>query len=476
MVKIGIRPIIECAAGGRADMEDFTMGLSKAVAGLIESNVKDREGKNVSCVIADGTISGARAAEECAAKFRREDVCATISVAASWSHPLDTMDIRGDIPQLVWGFDGTDACGAIYMAGAAAAYAQLGIPAFFIQGRDVQDNGDTAIAPDVAQKILRFAKAASAIGQMKGKSFLSIGATSLGIPGSNADPSFFLEYLGMRVEKEDMTGVMRRVEQEIYDKDEYEKAIAWVKEHCKTGGDMNSEPSSGERKQFEWEYVVKMAIVIRDMMAGNSKLAGMGHTEESHGHNALCAGFQGARQWTDFRPNGDFAEAMLNTCFDWNGARPPYILATENDSLNAACMMFGNLLTNGAQMFCDVHTLWTNSAVKRVSGKELPDGCKGGVFHLTNSGPGCLDATGMQEDGGRPAMKPFYDITDADIAACMDNVDFCPAMKGGFPAGGFSTRFKMRGGMPLTLTRLNIAPHLGPVHKIGAGWDFYMPE
>ena len=472
MIKIGIRPVIDGREGKdgiRAGLEGQTMAMAKAAAALITAHVKDRFGNPVQCVIAKTTIGGVYEASMCAEQFEKEGVCASLSVTPCWCYGSETMDMNPYIPKAVWGFNGTERPGAVYLAAVLAAHAQKGLPAFAIYGRDVQDAADTNIPDDVAQKILRFARAAAAAGQMRGKSYLSCGSVSMGIAGSIVDDGFFQDYLGMRCEQVDMTEFVRRIDEGIYDADEFEKALAWVKQNCAEGEDRNAHPSPRERKDWEWAYAIKCAMIARDLMAGNEKLAEMGFREEGFGHNAIAGGFQGQRQWTDHYPNADFAEAILCSSFDWNGRRAPYIFATENDALNGVSMLFGQLLTNTAQIFSDVRTYWSPEAVERVAGQKPSGPAQYGFIHLINSGASCLDGSGQQEAGGAPAIKPFWEVTDAEVEKCLAATRWCPANKGYFRGGGFSSRFTTRGGMPVTMSRLNLVKGLGPVLQIAEG-------
>jgi L-fucose isomerase len=383
------------------------------------------------------------------------------------------------MPKAVWGFNGTERPGAVYLAAALAGYSQKGLPAFGIYGRDVQDSGDTSIPADVQEKIIRFAKAALASAQMKGKSYLSIGYSSMGIAGSMVNPDFFQEYLGIRTEFVESVEFLRRIEFGIFDQEEFTKAMAWTKAKCKEGADLNSEAnqSTRERKDWEWEIVVKMTLIARDLMIGNPKLKEMGFGEEAKGRNAILGGFQGQRQWTDYYPNADFTEAILNSSFDWNGIREAFVFATENDSLNGISMLFGHLLTNSAQIFSDVRTFWSADAVKRVTGKSLTGKASGGIIHLINSGSTTLDATAQQKDAkGNPTMKPFWDITEKDMNACLDHTQWPPANKGYFRGGGYSSLFRTAGEMPVTMTRLNLVKGIGPVLQIAEGWTVELPE
>ena len=473
--KIGIRPTIDARQGGvRESLEEKTMNLAKAVANLISSNLRNGDGSPVECVIADSTIGRVGESAACAAKFEREGVGSTISVTSCWCYGSETMDMNPYYPKAVWGFNGTERPGAVYLAAVLAAHAQKGLPAFGIYGHDVQDLDDNSIPEDVAEKILRFAKAAQAVATMRGKSYLSIGSVSMGIAGSIVDPDFFQDYLGMRNESVDSTEILRRMEEGIYDKEEFRKAMEWTEKHCKSneGTDFNSETKAKtrEEKDTDWEFVVKMTIIIRDLMTGNPTLEKMGFKEEAIGHNAIAAGFQGQRQWTDYKPNADFPEALLNTSFDWNGIREAYVLATENDALNGVSMLFGHLLTNTAQIFSDVRTYWSPEAVKRVTGKELTGTARNGIIHLINSGATTLDGTGEQTKDGKPAMKPFWEITPDEADACLQKTTWYPANRDYFRGGGYSSNFLSKGEMPVTMTRLNLVKGLGPVLQIAEGW------
>ena len=476
--KIGIRPTIDGRLGGvRESLEKQTMDQAKSAAKLISSTLCYPNGQPVECVIADTCIGGVAEASACAEKFAREGVGVSLTVTPCWCYGSETMDMNQAVPKAVWGFNGTERPGAVYLAAVLAGHSQKGIPAFGIYGRNVQDGGDKSIPADVQKKILQFARAGLAVALMRGKSYLGMGGVSMGIAGSIVDQPFFEDYLGMRVETIDMTEFLRRMDKGIYDPEEYQKALAWVKQNCPEGKDYNSPQTKRARKQLnsEWEKSVQMALIARDLMVGNPKLAALGFGEEAHGHNAIAAGFQGQRQWTDYQPNGDFLEAVLNTSFDWNGIRAPYIVATENDCLNGASMLFGYLLTNTAQIFADVRTYWSPDSVKRVAGHELTGSAAGGILHLINSGPATLDGTGQQEINGQPAMKPFWEITKIDMKKCLEATTWHPSITEYFPGGGWSTRFLTRGGMPVTMCRLNLIKGLGPALQIAEGWTVDLP-
>ena len=465
--------------GVRESLEVQTMDMAKAAAKLIEENIRYASGEKVECVIAETTIGGVADAACCADLFRREGVQVSLTVTPCWCYGTEVMDTDPLTIKAVWGFNGTERPGAVYLAAALAGYAQKGLPAFGIYGRDVQDSGDTTIPEDVKEKVLRFVNAGLAAAEMKGKSYLSLGSTSMGIAGSMVDPDFFQEYLGMRTEFVDMVEIKRRIDQDIFDPIEYEKALAWVKVNCPEGDDWNAKEKQSDRKRkdWEWEIVVKMTLICRDLMIGNPRLKELGHGEEAKGRNAIAGGFQGQRQWTDYYPNADFPEAILNSSFDWNGIREAFVFATENDSLNAVPMLFGHLLTNTAQIFSDVRTYWSPDAVKRVTGKELTGLAKEGIIHLINSGSTTLDATAQQKDAdGKPVMKPFWDITEEDKNNCLENTKWCPADLGYFRGGGYSSQFKTAGEMPVTMSRVNLVKGLGPVLQIAEGWTVELPD
>ncbi|MBM4059491.1 MAG: L-fucose isomerase [Planctomycetes bacterium] len=477
--KIGIRPTIDGRRRGvRESLEKQVMDLARATAALIEQEVRHSSGERVQCVIADACIGGVREAAECAAKFDAEGASVSLTVTPCWCYGSETMDMDPLRPKAIFGFNGTERPGAVYLAAVMAAHAQKGLPAFGIYGRDVQDAGDESIPADVKAKILRFCRAGLAVATMRGKSYLSLGGTSMGIAGSVVDPSFFESWLGMRVEAVDMSEFVRRLEEGIFDQAEYSRAIAWVKANCREGKDWNAPEQVRSRAQLdrEWEVSVKMALIARDLMVGNPALAAKGFEEEAMGRNALCAGFQGQRHWTDHFPNGDFMEAILCSSFDWNGIRAPFVLATENDSLNGACMMFGKLLTGTAQVFSDVRTYWSAAAVERVAGHALGGVAAGGLLHLKNSGPTALDATGRQSRGGKPVMKPFWEITPAEVEDCLKHTRWHPSITEYFRGGGWSTSFLTPGGMPLTMSRINLVKGLGPALQIAEGWSHKLPE
>ena len=474
--KIGIRPTIDGRRKGiRESLEVQTMNMAKAAAELISGTLRYPNGKPVECIIADTTIGGVNEAAACAAKFAKENVTATLTVTPCWCYGSETMDMDPLTQKAVWGFNGTERPGAVYLAAVLAAHAQKGLPAFGIYGRDVKDATDTEIPEDVAAKILAFARSAVAVGLMRGKSYLSMGSVAMGIAGSIVSPEFFEEYLNMRCESVDMSEIIRRVNEKIYDEAEYEKALAWIKANCRQYEDIYNGKAgkTPEEQQKVWEYVAKMAIIARDLMVGNPKLAEKGFREEAEGHNAIAAGFQGQRQWTDHMPNGDFLETVLNSSFDWNGIREAFVVATENDALNGVAMLFGHLLTGTASGFSDVRTYWSPEAVKRATGFDLE---VPGMIHLINSGATTMDATGRQTRDGKPAMKPFWEITNDEAKACLDATTWVPANLGYFRGGGFSSRFLTRGGMPVTMSRINRIKGLGPVLQIAEGYTYEPPK
>ena len=474
--KIGIRPTIDGRQGGvRESLEEKTMTLAANVAALISSNLRYTDGTPVECVIADGTIGRVAESAACAEKFEREGVGGTITVTSCWCYGSETMDMNPYWPKAVWGFNGTERPGAVYLAAVLAAHAQKGLPAFGIYGHDVQDLDDNSIPEDVAEKILRFARGAVAVAEMRGESYLSIGSVTMGIAGSIVDTNFFQKYLGMRNESVDEVEILRRMDLGIYDPEEFEKAMAWVKKYCmpNEGWDKNPEgkQKTREQKDKDWEFVVKMTIIVMDLMHGNPKLREMGFKEEALGHNAIAGGFQGQRQWTDWMPDGDFTETLLNTNFDWNGRREPSILATENDSLNGTAMLMAHLLTNRPQIFSDVRTYWSPEAVKRVTGKELTGKAAPGIIHLINSGATTMDGCGQSSDAeGNPVMKPFWEMTEEDEKRCLEHSQWMPADRDYFRGGGFSIHFVSRGDFPATMARINIVDGLGPVLQIAEGW------
>lgn len=480
---IGIRPTIDGRRGYlnvRGSLEEQTMNMAKSAAKLFEENLKYSNGEPVKVIIADTTIGRVAEAAACADKFKKAGADITLTVTPCWCYGAETMDMDPMTIKGVWGFNGTERPGAVYLASVLATHAQKGLPAFGIYGHDVCDADDTTIPADVQEKLLRFARAAVAAATMRGKSYLQIGSICMGIGGSIIDPAFIEEYLGMRVESVDEVEIIRRMTEGIYDEAEYKKALAWTKEKCKNGFDKNPPEvqKSDEEKEKDWEFVVKMMVIIKDLMNGNPNLP-KGCEEEMVGHNALAAGFQGQRQWTDFYPNCDFAEAMLNTSFDWNGAREPYVLATENDVLNGLGMMFMKLLTNRAQMFADVRTYWSGDAVKKATGYEITGKARDadGFIHLINSGACCLDACGEVKDAqGNPVMKEWYDITDQDIDTIMGATTWNEADFGYFRGGGYSSRFVTRAEMPATMIRLNLVKGIGPVLQIAEGWTVQLPD
>lgn len=480
---IGIRPTIDGRRGPlkvRESLEEQTMNMAKSAAELFRQNICYSNGEPVKVIIADTTIGRVAEAAACADKFKKEGVDITLTVTPCWCYGSETMDMDKHTIKGVWGFNGTERPGAVYLAAVLAGHAQKGLPAFGIYGKDVQEADCTEIPEDVKGKLLRFARAAVAAATMRGKSWLQIGSVTMGIAGSIIDPNFIEEYLGMRVESVDEVEIIRRMTEGIYDEKEYEKALSWTKSHCKEGWDKNPEfvKRSDEQKERDWEFVVKMMCIIKDLMNGNKNLP-KGREEEMVGHNAIAAGFQGQRQWTDFYPNGDFAEALLNSSFDWNGAREPYILATENDVLNGIGMLFMKLLTGRAQIFADVRTYWSPDAVKKATGYELEGIAKeaGGFLHLINSGAACLDACGeVKDENGNGVMKPFWEMTEEDQKACLEATEWCAADQGYFRGGGFSSRYLTRAEMPATMIRLNLVKGLGPVLQICEGYTVQLPD
>ncbi len=479
MPKIGIRPTIDGRLGGvREGLEEQTMGMARRVAAFLTANLRHYNGLPVECVIADSTIGGVAEAARCAEQFRKAGVGVSLTVTPCWCYGSETMDMDPALPKAVWGFNGTARPGAVYLAAVSAAHNQKGLPVFNIYGHDVQDPDDESIPGDVQEKLLRFARAGLAVANMHGKSYLGMGGVSMGIAGSIVNHDLYERFLGMRVEQIDMVEFIRRMDQGIYDPEEYERAYAWVRANCPEGKDYNEadKQHSREQKDEDWAKSVKMALIARDLMIGNPRLAELGYGEEANGHNALASGFQGQRQWTDFMPNGDFLEAILCSSFDWNGIRPSFVVATENDALNGASMLLGHLLTNAAMIFADVRTYWSPDAVKRVTGHQLTGQAAGGILHLINSGPATLDGTGRQTINGEPAMKPYWEITPDEAEACLKATTWHPGNLGYFRGGGWSTRFTTRGGMPVTMCRINLVQGLGPAMQIAEGWTVELPD
>jgi len=475
---IGIRPTIDGRERGvRESLEEQTMGMATSVAELLSSTLRYPDGTPVECIIADTTIGGIAEAAAAATKFRNEHVGLTITVTPCWCYGTETMDMDSSLPHAVWGFNGTERPGAVYLAAVLAAHAQKGIPAFGIYGEHVQDAGESLIPQDVKAKLVAFASAGMAAALMRGKAYLSIGGVSMGIAGSMVKDDFFQEYLGMRNEYVESIEIERRITLGIYDQDEYKIAREWVREHCAQGADHNATTNllTADEYDNQWDYVTKMALIGRDLMLGNPKLADLGFGEEAAGHNAILAGFQGQRQWTDFLPNGDFFETIANTNFDWTGARQPHLVATENDALNGVSMLFGNLLTNTPQIFSDVRTFWSPESVKRVTGYTLEGEGAGGIIDLRNSGATTLDGSGKATRDGKPVIKPFWEMTEQDIDACLQATTFHASNKDYFRGGGFSTHFTTEGGMPVTMTRINLVRGLGPVMQVAEGYTVSLP-
>ncbi len=474
--KIGIRPVIDGRRGGiRESLEGMTMAMAEKLAELYSAELRYSDGSPAQCVIADTTIGGVAEAALAAEKFRSQNVGAVVSVTPCWCYGAETIDMDPLIPKAIWGFNGTERPGAVYLACALAVHNQKGLPAFGIYGRDVRDADDMEIPDDVREKLLGFGRAALCVMQMKGKSYLSIGSVSMGIGGSIPDPDFFQDYLGMRNEYVDCSEIERRVRLGIYDPEEYRRAMRWVRKNCMTheGEDLNPQHLRMSREELDgvWEYVTKMTMIFRDLMQGNSRLADMGFGEEALGHNAIAGGFQGQRQWTDFMPDGDFSEAILNSSFDWNGIREPLVFATENDTLNGVTMLLQHLLTGLPQMFSDIRTCWTARSYARITGKALEGPAENGFIYLINSGSTALDATGrMTGRDGNPVMKHFRDITEEDVKSCLDNTTWYPASREYMRGGGFSSQFLTKGGMPVTMSRINLVKGLGPVLQIVEGW------
>lgn len=473
--KIGIRPIIDGRRGGiRESLEDITMTMARKVAELYSSSLYHSDGTPVECIIADATIGGVAEAAMAAEKFRNNGVGVILSVTPCWCYGFETIDMDSEIPKAILGFNGTERPGAVYLASALAGHTQKGLPAFGIYGQDVQDIGNTEMPEDVREKLLRFARAGLAVAAMKGKSYLSIGSVSMGIAGSIPNPDFFQEYLGMRNEYVDASEIERRIQLGIYDYEEFERAMIWTEKYCKSNEGCDFNPKhlvySREEKNVRWEYVVKMTLIFRDLMIGNPKLAEIGFKEEAMGHNAIAAGFQGQRQWTDYKPDGDFSEAILNSSFDWNGIREAFTFATENDTLNCVSMLFGHLLSNTAQIFADVRTYWSPHSIERVTGKKPEGKASNGFIHLINSGSCTLDGTGCMQRDGKPVMKPFWEISEEDVERCLAATKWYPASREYMRGGGFSSQFLTRGEMPLTMCRLNLVKGQGPVLQIAEGW------
>lgn len=477
---IGIRPLIDGRRRGvRESLEEKTSQLAQDVAELISTNLTYPDGTPVRCVIAKTAIGGVSEANACKEQFRTENVCADLTVTASWNYITEVLDLDPSIPHAIWGFNGTERPGAVTLAAAAAAYTMLGVPCFGIYGHDVQDADDSGLTDDVVEMILRYARSALGVGLIKGRSYLSIGTVSMGIAGCRVPEQFLLDYLGMRAEYIDMIEIDRRIEQGVYDPQEHQKALAWARKNLTIGENRNPEHNRVSQEEYDaqFDYCVKMLLVTRDLMEGNPRLAELGFVEEAGGHDAIAAGFQGQRQWTDYKPNGDIMETLLNTTFDWNGKRPEKVFATEADAGNAIAMLFNSVLTQRPQLFSDVRTYWSPQAVKRVTGHTLEGVAKDGFIDLRNSGATTLNATGQEKDAdGKPVIKRWWELTEEDIANDLKATTFHAATKEYFPGGGFSTHFVTAGGMPVTATRLNFVAGLGPVLQISEGWTVELPD
>jgi len=477
--KIGIRPVIDGRRKGvRKSLEAQVMAMAESAAAPFARELRHTNGLPVEYIIADTCIGGVAEAAACTEKFQREGVAVSLTVTPCWCYGTEVMDTDPIMPKAVWGFNGTERPGAVYLAAALAGYAQKGFPVFGSYGRDVQDKDDRTIPEDVRRKLLLFARAGVAVAEMRGKSYLSVGGTSMGIAGSIVDQDFLLSYLGMRSEAVDMTEVIRRIEEGIYDQAELEHAAAWVKTNCREGRDHNPEgrQASRERKDREWAVSIKSVLIVRDLMVGNPQLVKAGWGKEAQGHNAILAGFQGQRQWTDHWPNGDFLEAMLSSSFDWNGIREPFLVATENDCLNGVAMLFGHLLSSSAGIFADVRTYWSPEAVKRVTGFDLQGIAASGILHLINSGAATLDATGCLRKDGQPGLKPWWEIRPEEAKACLDATQWCPAIRDYFRGGGFSSQYLTTGVFPITMLRVNLVKGLGPVLQLAEGWTVELPD
>ena len=484
--KIGIRPVIDGRWGGvRESLENQTMGMAESAAKLISENLRYPDGTPVQCVISDTTIGGGAEAAKCEDQFSKENVVATLSVTPCWCYGSETFDMNPNTIKAVWGFNGTERPGAVYLAAVMAAYAQKGLPAFSIYGRNVQDIDDRTIPEDVAEKILRFARSSIAVGWMKNKAYVNLGGISMGIAGSYCDASMFQKYFGIRAEWVDMSDIIRRITLEIYDHDEYEKALAWIKANCKEGFDVNAGKDLPEiiRKSKvvpadkDWEFIAKFSIIVKDILYGNKKLGEMGWHEEALGKNAVAGGFQGQRNWTDWLPNADFTEAIMASTFDWNGPKAPTPFATENDTLNGVAMMLGTLVSGSAPCFHDVRTYWSPEACERVTGIKPEGKAKDGFIHLINSGATALDGSGAAKNAqGEGCMKPFWEMTDEDMKACLEATDWCRANYEYFRGGGFSSHFRCRAEMPVTMLRVNIIEGIGPVMQIAEGYTADLPD
>jgi len=478
--KIGIRPTIDNRRMGvRESLEAQTMNLARLTAEFLQKNLRHPSGEAVECVIADTCIGGMAEAAACEEKFKVSNVGLSITVTPCWCYGSETIDMDPLRPKAIWGFNGTERPGAVYLAAALAAHNQKGLPAFSIYSHDVQDAGDTTIPDDVQEKLLRFARAGLVVANIRGKCYMSLGGVSMGIAGSIVDHGFFESWLGMKVQAVDMTELRRRIDKKIYDAEEAELAFAWAEANFREGDDPNppAQQRSAEAKTAVLRESLLMAICIRDMMQGNPKLATLGFVEESLGYNAIAGGFQGQRHWTDQYPNGDTAEALLNSSFDWNGVRQPLVVATENDSLNGVCMLMGHQLTGTAQIFADVRTYWSPASIKRVTGHTLEGRAKDGLIHLINSGSAALDGSCRQTDAkGAPTIKPHWDVTPEEAKRCLDAVEWCMGVDEYFRGGGYSSKFLTAGGVPFTMTRLNLVKGVGPVLQIAEGWSVDLPK
>lgn len=463
--KIGIRMLVDNRPALRAQQQQALFKLAEQVRLLLEGQVRYGDGVPAQCVIAPQPVGCVRDAAAVSELFRAERVGAVINIARAWAYPAEVMEYDTQLPQAVWGFSGSNYPGTVFMGAAVATAAQRGCPLFKIYGRDIQAGQDLRVPEDVADKLVRFAQCALALATLRGKTYLAVGSMCMGIGASAVDHAFFQCYLGMRTQMVDTAEILRRMEQKIYDPQEYARARRWAKENCREMQDPNpcALQQPAPQKQVAWDDSVKLALILRDLMQGNPALARQGHPEEAQGCLALAASFQGQRHWTDWQVSSDFAEAVLNSSFDWDGPRRPVTVATENDALQAAAMLMGTLLTGTAQIFCDMRAYWSPQAVQAHFG-TVPPTAEKGFLYLTNSGPAPLDGT-----LAAGATKPFWAMTAEDMEGCIQHTQWGADKRAVFAGGGFSTSYQAAGGVPMTMVGLSLVKGLGPVLQIIEG-------
>jgi L-fucose isomerase len=465
---IAITPVADGRVGAFEANSEKTWRMAEKVYNLISENVVLPDGRPVRVVVAPEIVYGARSGAIAQAAFARENVCANIWVARSWCYSDELMSACQGIgssewQQAAWGLNATDRPGAVWLKAFCAAMDEKKKPIFSIYSPEIEDE-EGPICDFVSERLLRFARCATAVGYIRGKNYLSIGGVSMGIIGSDLRRNALLDVFGMGSASFDMSGLNTRINDKFYDEDEVRRAFEWMKASFKFDFGQGERPLPPDELLMQ---SCRLGVIVKDLMRGNANLASR-NVEWAQGYNALVAGTQGQRQWTDGHPNFDTAESVLNSLFDWNGFRSAMTVATENDSKNGIGMAIANILSGGmSQLFADIRTNWTAESIKKASGVDVSGICPRGIIDKRNSGAAALEyAVDLYEICGMPKSTPIQklmaklrenpDLQEKAIKAIKENTTYMAAALTYFPGDGLSSHFRSPGGLPMTAYRYNM--------------------